>query len=226
VSPAPRYAVYWVPARAHALWGAGCAWLGCDPESAAPPAAAPRERIEAPRRYGFHATLKAPFALRAGCDERALVEAVGTLAGRIERFAMPPLHVAPLAAFLALRPRDEAAALGALGARCVTELDAWRDPEPARERARHATGLDDEQRTLLERWGYAHVLHRWHFHLTLSDAFAPREADAWRAMRRAAEAHFAEALRTPLDATEIALFVEREPRGRFELLRRFALGAR
>jgi hypothetical protein len=211
-----------VPARAHPLWAAGCAWLGCDPEAAASPGPAPRERIDAPRRYGFHATLKAPFVLRSGRDEAALADALATLAGGIERFAMPALQVATLASFLALRPQGPAPALATLAARCVTELDAWREPAPA-ERARRTAGLDEEQRELLERWGYPHVLHRWRFHLTLSDAFGLREQDACAALRRAAAAHFATALRIPLESSEIALFVEREPGERFRLLRRFAL---
>ena len=66
-----RYAVYFAPEGGSALWRFGCAWLGWDAETGAecampdpPGLPAPREALtRAPRRYGFHATLKPPVLL-------------------------------------------------------------------------------------------------------------------------------------------------------------------
>ena len=76
-----RFGIYWAPAADHPLWRAGCDWLGRDPESGA--AHAVRPHRAAPRRYGFHATLKPPFALRDGRTEADLDDA---LAAAVRRF--------------------------------------------------------------------------------------------------------------------------------------------
>ena len=84
-----RYAIYYAPPQNSLLKQLGDAWLGRDPdrdERVSFPVVdglAP-DRLEAitasPRRYGFHATLKAPFALAPG------MEAAGLL-GDAEAFA-------------------------------------------------------------------------------------------------------------------------------------------
>ncbi len=74
-----RYAVYFAPDPASPLTRFGASWLGYDVASGAPvaqPAVAgiAAERLRAitaePRRYGFHATLKPPFALAEGKRRR------------------------------------------------------------------------------------------------------------------------------------------------------------
>ena len=71
----PRYAVYYAPAADSALWRFGSATLGYDALTgedlpfAVPPGcdlALWPAFTEEPRRYGFHATLKAPFELADG----------------------------------------------------------------------------------------------------------------------------------------------------------------
>lgn len=225
--PAPppaaiRYALYFAPAPEHPLWRAGCAWLGRDPaEPLAPPAPPPPHRA-APWRYGFHATLKPPQRLRDAGDAAALIAAAQALAAAHAPFELPALAVAPLGDFLALRPREPLArghALWRLADACVQELDAWRAPPDAAEAARRAAlRLDEEQRALLARWGYPHVLERWRFHLTLSDHAPPP------ALAEQARAHFAAALAAPLRCEDLCLFVEPAPGAPFVLSRRFRLG--
>ena len=94
-----RYAIYFAPARATPLWELGVRWLGRDPETGA--ALAPPEvpgfsagrlcALTAPaRRYGWHATLKAPFRLREGLSEYDLALAVRAFAARLSAVALPP----------------------------------------------------------------------------------------------------------------------------------------
>ena len=80
----PRYAVYFVPAAQSALYRFGASLLGYDcytgteiafPQALPVPEPAWREMTQEPRRYGFHATLKAPFHLADGAGEAALIEA-------------------------------------------------------------------------------------------------------------------------------------------------------
>lgn len=231
---APRYAVYYAPPAAHPLWRLGSAWLGRDAR-AGQPAGRPPPLREQPWRYGFHATLKAPLRLRDGCDERGFIDAVAALAAAQAPFEMPPLQVAPLADFVALRPLAEPAAqapLRALADACVRTLDAFRAPPDAAERLRRiaAPGADAlpaaesaAQRAAVEHWGYPHVFERWRLHFTLSDALpaAPRER-----LLRQAQAHFAAALAEPLACDALCVFVEPAPGAPFVLGWRFAFGAR
>ena len=58
----------------------------------------------APRRYGWHATLKAPFALAPGTDWITLHQAVQEVARGLQPFVLPPLQVQRIDDFLALVP--------------------------------------------------------------------------------------------------------------------------
>lgn len=189
-------------------------------------AGAPPAWARAAWRYGFHATLKAPLTLRAGTREADFLQDVRELAATLPDFEMPALQVDWLAGFLALRPvpQADAAALQALqrlADACLRDLDAWRSPEPAAEKARRRAALGDDARAieLLQRWGYPHVLERWRFHLTLSDA-APTAAPA---LAQRARQHFEAALQQPARAAALAVFVEPAPGQPFTLLARCPL---
>ena len=226
---APRYAVYWVPAREHPLWAAGCAWLGRDAEDGGRSFDMRPSTVE-PRRYGFHATLKAPMRLGPTLDESHVVEALRSIATTTPRFAMPALQVGTLATFVALRPVADPGAehpLRVFADRCVVELDPLRAAWTDDEWTARASGLDADQRAMTRRYGYPHVLERWRFHMTLSDAFATdaRGLDRRRHFMAGALDHFAEALTCPLVATEVAIFVEAEPGAPFRLAHRLALAA-
>src|SRR5215467_3729288 len=86
---AARYAIYFVPAADSALHRCGSAILGYDchtgadsvpPDELRPDAASWRSLTEEPRRYGFHATLKAPFHLSCERTERELADAMENFA--------------------------------------------------------------------------------------------------------------------------------------------------
>lgn len=217
-----RVAVYWVPERDHPLWQAGCSWLGRDPESGATfplPSGVDADVVAEAARYGFHATLKAPFATLGGIE--ALEAAATLLAGSIEPFALR-LEVAELHGFLAIRESQPSEALDRLGAACVRDLDRFRAPLSESELARRRRSpLTPAQDGLLVRWGYPYVLEEWRFHLTLS-----KRLDASKAtpLRRRAEAWFGPALAETVPFTGIALFEEHAPGAPFRLVRRITLG--
>jgi hypothetical protein len=222
VDSAPRYALYWVPAREHPLWAAGNAWLGRNPEMT--DGGAPPDHAVQPWRYGFHATLKAPFRLRDDCEVKDLCQQVRQLARACPDFAMPPLQVDWLDGFLALQPAASLRPdhpLWQLADRCVTELDVWRAPLTPAEHARQQHRITAAgQQPLIDTWGYAHVLSHWRFHLTLSDT-DPTDGVA---LRQRAERHIAPALCQPLMSSGIALFGQLRPERPFVLLRRFSFG--
>ena len=217
-----RYAVYFAPPADHALWRAGCDWLGRDPATGASTDCEPQRA--APRRYGFHATLKPPFALREGASPAHLLAALARFAGERTAFDMPSLEVATLDRFIALRPVVDSATLRALADDAVRLLDEFRrPPTPAETARRLAPTLDAAQRANVERWGYPQVFDQWRFHMTLTDAL-PDAAQA-EALRGQAMRHFAAALAPPLRCDGVALFVEDTPGADFRLERRFGFAS-
>jgi hypothetical protein len=226
--PRPRWAVYWVPAADHPLWAAGCRWLGRDPAGGGGSDPGHGVSVATPARYGLHATLKPPMVLRPGVEPESFLADVAALAARHADFELPALRVAMLHDFLALRPLGPLPPdhpLQALADDCVTVLDPWRRPADEAERQRRSgAGLDARQAWLLARWGYPHVLDRWRFHLTLSDAFADPGGEVAAAACARARDWFAEALRRPLRAGALAVFEEPAPGAPFRLRHRYPLG--
>ena len=89
MAPFPRYAIYYVPPAGTALDGFGAnllgydAWTGQDlafPEQVTKTVPNWRDVTSDPRKYGFHATLKAPFAFAPGRSEDELLAACATFA--------------------------------------------------------------------------------------------------------------------------------------------------
>ncbi|HJS86023.1 MAG TPA: DUF1045 domain-containing protein [Acetobacteraceae bacterium] len=209
-SPQARAAVFYAPDADDPLFAAGATWLGRDPESGAP---SPQPDIpdvaavtEAPRLYGFHATLKPPMRLRQGVTwERVLDEAAG-LAASIAPFDLPFLRVGDLSGFLALRETEPSMPLQALCDLCVAHLDPLRAPPDQHElERRRRPGLSGAQEALLPRWGYPYVFGEWFFHMTLTRRLNAAERDLYMP---AAEHHFARALLEPRRVTDICLFTQ------------------
>lgn len=221
-----RYAIYYAP-RAGAFAEAAAAWLGWSPESrevAHPEVAglpAPlADLTAAPRKYGFHGTIKPPFALAEGAGVEDLCDAVATLAERSGAVSFAALRLERIGGFLALVPEGEQTGLLALGARVVETLDPFRAPLTAADVARRRPErLTARQRELLDRWGYPYVMEEFRFHLTLTGDLAPQAADA---VLPVAQGWFGPVLPVPFRIEDLCLFGEASD-GRFHLLHRYAL---
>lgn len=175
-----RFAVYYTPEGDLARFGAG--WLGWDSAAGAPAphpdlpglAAARIAALTAvPRRYGFHATLKPPFAL-AG-EAGALADDLRRLAAGLAPVVLKHgLRLAAPEGFLALIPVRQTDALTDLAARLVAGLDHHRAPLTPEDRARRRPDrLTPHQRDLLDRWGYPWVMDQFRFHMTLTGPDVP-----------------------------------------------------
>lgn len=214
-----RYAVYFAPDKYSPWHDFGARWLGrdeCDnsvlpqPVIDALPPQLFSQITEEPRRYGFHATLKAPMRLAAGCDETGLMRRLNTLAATLKPVPLGRLRAAVLGNFVALVPDTEPADLQALAAACVRELDDLRAPLLEAERARRRVDrLDARAVELLDLYGYPHVLERFRFHLTLT---GPVDENVAQAVIRAVTPEI-ERLNTaaPLSLDRLCLFVEKTP---------------
>ena len=140
-----RCAVYFVPEVHSDWWQAGSQWLGrcaasgasfAQPEIPGLDPAQWQALTADPRRYGWHATLKAPFTLASGQSLAALRSAMQELASQWPAFDLPSLQVSDQGGFLALRPVSGLAALNATAAACVQELHPLAQPLSDAELAR------------------------------------------------------------------------------------------
>lgn len=210
-----RYAIYATPAPDHPLTRAAIAWLGRDAFGAtdlplpAVEGLAP-ETVEAyladPARYGFHGTLKAPFALAAGRSEGELLAAIDAFAAASRPIAIPELVLRRLGRFFALVPNEPVDALDEWAGRIVAEFDSFRAPMSDADMARRrAAGLTLEEDNNLVRWGYPYVFGAFRFHLSLTGRVPREDAEAVEtALRR----HFADFDGRPLTIDRLAVFVE------------------
>lgn len=217
-----RFAVYYMPPEG-ALAEFGAQWLGWDAQAGLevpqPEVAGLREITQAPRKYGFHGTLKPPFRLAEGKTREALEHMIADLAARTAPAEGERLALTRLGRWFALTPQGDNAQIARVAAACVTELDDFRAPACEAELARRRKGgLLAAQEAHLMRWGYPYVLDQFRFHLTLTGKVAADRLDAVEAEIRAA----LPPLPTPFPVSDVCLCGERAD-GRFELLHRYAL---
>ena len=213
-----RYAIYLTPPPGSALAQFGRRWLGAPPSLDGLPDERWRRITASPRRYGFHATLKPPFALADALDEAALRQRMAAFAAGQAAFSTQPLVLGVLGRFLALLPSAEEPRLSTLAGACVTEFDSLRAPPSDGELARRrASGLTARQDALLRRWGYPFVLDEFRFHFTLTE---PLEAEERRLVGALLAALLPEP--APLAVDGVNLFVEDAPQSPFRELARYS----
>jgi putative phosphonate metabolism protein len=227
---AARYAVYFAPEAGSALDRFGSAWLGRDSATGAAlaqphlPAMAPARLgaiTEAPRHYGFHATLKPPFSLSPQHGPADLLGAVAAFASRQAPITAPPLRLARMAGFLALVLSEPSDGVGALAAACVAAFEGFRAPATPEDVARRkAAGLTPRQRALLDRWGYPFVMDEYRFHMTLTGRLDDDEGQAVLAALMPLAAPFGH---EPLVIDALSVFVQDHPTVPFRLAARYAL---
>lgn len=217
-----RYAIYFAPASESLLGKLARTWLGHDAESGKTGALAvdaADQWVAQPRRYGFHATLKAPMRLAPGENFRGLEAAVERLASTHTTVPLGLLNIAELGNFLALVPADPDPALQQLAFDCVRALDRFRAALTPDEIARRGA-LSGEHKSLLEQWGYPYVGTAFRFHMTLTSAL---DEEPRTLARHAAEEHFEPALSKPQRLDSVSIFGDPGEGRPFRLLRRFPL---
>ncbi|SSC71146.1 unnamed protein product [Ciceribacter sp. T2.26MG-112.2] len=213
-----RYAIYFTPPSSDALTLAAASWLGrsvYSGEAVEHPAVRGLGLHEIafhtalPRRYGFHATLKAPFHLRGDCTEAALLRELMRFAGTLEPFEIPRLVVGRLGDYYGLVPEAPCAALDYLAAAVVQQFDAYRAPlSEAEIERRNPDGLSASQFSNLHRWGHPYVMDEFRFHMTLTGPLLNRD---FGRMESALAGYFEPLLGDPVEISNLALFVEKEP---------------
>ena len=228
----PRYAIYFAPAPNTPWWRFGADVLGLDADGGAPspamlvPAGIGPDQwrdmtIEA-RRYGFHATLKAPFRLSTGTSLRVLMDRISALAGTLRIVPLGRLEPTAFPGFVALAPAVSPPGLAELAARCVLELDDLRAPlQPSDIARRQPDRLDARGLELLHAYGYPHVLERFRFHMTVANC---AQADLVQRLMEALLPLTAALNRdAPLHLDRLCLFEEAAPGADLRRVRDWAL---
>ncbi|MDX8455944.1 DUF1045 domain-containing protein [Mesorhizobium sp. VK9D] len=226
-----RYAIYFTPRQDEPLARIAANWLGRDPFGAATrpveavgdlSAAEVAFHTASARRYGFHATLKAPFRLAPSETEASLRAALDTFAEATLPVVVPRLVVGQIDGFFALVPEAPFAPLNSFAGEVVRAFDRFRAPLTEAEIERRSPDAlrPDEFRNLCQ-WGYPYVFDTFRFHMTLSGRVGPQESPRLRA---AIYSLFADVLGQPVPVDALTLFVESEHGAPFMVLSHHALG--
>lgn len=212
-----RYAIYFSPPEDDGLSIRAANWLGRDafreraisqPEVDNFSGEAVAALTAEPRRYGFHATLKAPFELDPARSEDELLKTFEAFAEVIAAFEIPELVLGQLGAFFALVPAQRSEELQAFAGACVKHFEPFRaalsEADIARRRPER---LSPAERHNLVQWGYPYVFEEFRFHMTLTGQVPPEQQVS---MRQVLAAQFAPFIGKPLAISHLSLFIEPE----------------
>ena len=228
----PRYAIYYVPAPVSDLDRFGAHLLGYDafggadlpfPDGILQTVPDWREQTSDPRKYGFHATLKAPMSLASGKTEVELLAACAVFAATPRAIPVIRPVVGSIEGFIAVIPAEPPPELIQLAADCVREFDSFRAPLSEQDRARrNPSQLTSTQREHLDRWGYPYVMDDFRFHMTLTGRLGAERREPL--LKMLAERFAALDLPTlPID--RIAIFRQDNAASRFRIVDHWQLRA-
>ena len=227
----PRYAVYFTPAPDTPWWQAGSHWLGrCANTDAVLPQPAltgwsPAEQLLAtaqPRRYGWHATLKAPFHLALAVSETDVCKAIASIAQAHKSVPLHGLVMQYVGDCLALTLDNPIDAVAAVASHCVQDLRPLSAPlTPVDIARRRRAELSLQQDAYMLQWGYPYVFEEFRLHITLSGPLTHHSAMQRENFKLGALQHF-ESL-PPMTLDGLALFRESAPGDAFEYVARWPL---
>jgi putative phosphonate metabolism protein len=219
----PRYAIYHAPESGSALDRFGAGLLGYDAYRGIDVPFPPgidvpdwRELTQDPRKYGFHATLKAPIALAPGKTEAELIAACASFAAAPRVIPRIKPVVDSIEGFIAIVPAAASAELQSLAADCVRAFDPFRAPLTEEDRARrNPARLTPRQCDYLDRWGYPYVFEEFRFHMTLTGRLdAGRRPQLVEMLRE----RFRQIGVSHLSIDRIAIFRQDDPARRFRII--------
>lgn len=221
----PRYALYYAPDASSALWSFGTKILGYDAftgETVEHPQTLgdflerwPSLTTE-PRKYGFHATLKAPFHLSANQDETALLRAVDNFS-KVTRSCPLPLKISNIGPFIALKPLASTEPINTLASEVVNHFDHFRKPLSSEDRKRRLQSpLTDRQIAYLDLYGYPYVHEEFRFHMTLTNSLYIEDREP--VLNRLRELFDQEAGKTDIHIDRLCVFRQDDSKSRFKII--------
>lgn len=229
----PRYAIYYAPERGSGLDRFGASLLGYDasggqdlpfPDDLIQAVPDWRELTADPRKYGFHATLKAPFSLAPGRTEAELAAACAGFAAAPRAIPAIKPVIGSISGFIAIIPTQAPPELISLASDCVSEFDSFRTPLTEADRARrNPAELTPVQRDNLDRWGYPYVMEDFRFHMTLTGRLGSERREALLTILRD---RFSLLGLVTLAIDHIAIFRQENAASRFRIVDRRKLRGR
>lgn len=226
-----RYAIFFLPAPDSEFAEIGARWLGRDIENGTRYAAPVVDGLSAdeheglvsgPRRYGFHATLKAPFRLPPDLSREALLTAFRSFARSSNPVRIPVLSLVRLRRFFTLAPAVTNDELLMLGSDAEHHFERFRAAQTPQESSRRrSSDLTARQLRHLERYGYPFVLDEFAFHLTVTRQIRDNEAER---VRDVLESVFQPVIGRGLQVDRVALVMETAPGDEFSVLAVAPLG--
>jgi len=221
----PRYAIYYAPAPGSEFSRFGSDLLGYDafsgeaqpfPEAVIQAVPDWRDLTQDPRRYGFHATLKAPFSLTPNRTETELLAACELFATTPRRIPIIEPIIGSISGFIAVVSAHPPIGLLELATDCTTEFDSFRAPLTPEDRARrNPSRLTARQVDHLDRWGYPYVMGDFQFHMTLTSRLS---AERQGAILQLLQERFAGINLSTFAVDRIALFRQDEAKSEFRIM--------
>jgi putative phosphonate metabolism protein len=221
----PRYAIYYAPAAGSELDRFGAHLLGYDafngdalafPDGIEQTLRDWQDITQDPRKYGFHATLKAPMWLADGKTEAELIAACAEFAAAPRPIPMIKPVVSAIGDFIAIVPSQRSAELEQLAAAAVRHFDSLRAPLTPEDRARRKPDrLTPRQRDYLDHWGYPYVMEEFRFHMTLTGRLPDERRESVLAILRQ---RFAALDMHSLAVDRITLFRQNDAAARFRII--------
>ena len=223
-----RYAIYYVPSQDSLLGQFGHSWFGYGAEAGF----VPRGDFElddgflelitqVPKRYGLHATLKAPFSIAEGQTLEGIIENLEKFSSNRKRFSLGQLKYGIHHGFLAL-VSDNNFRINQFASQCVLGFEEFRAPLTMKERTRRLEKpMTDHQRLMLEEHGYPYVLSEFHFHITLTSNLVNDQDQ--QMLLSVLKPYLDEICSTPTELDSIALVGDPGNGQHFELIKRFPL---
>jgi putative phosphonate metabolism protein len=225
----PRYALYYAPAPGSALDRFGAEMLGYDAHGGNdlpfPDGLLPdwREITQDPRKYGFHATLKAPIAMAEGKTEGDLAEACKAFADAPRPIPVIEPIIDTISGFIAMIPARPSPELQQLAADVTRDFDSFRAPLTPQDRARrNPERLTPRQVDYLDCWGYPYVMEEFRFHMTLTGRL---EAERHEVVVPMLRERFASVRLATLAIDRLALFRQDDAASRFRIIAHWPLQA-
>ena len=224
-----RYAIYFAPTENDPLTLAAESWLGRSAYgravSAEPGDLDPsfhKNIVAFPLRYGFHATLRAPFHLNEGISEDLFIAHVDQAAQQIGAISIDRIVVGQLGAFFALVPGNHTQALRDWAQGIVEAIEPMRGPlAPGSLEKHRKKDLTDRQKELLLRWGYPYTEDEFNFHMTLT---GPVPNDKQTMVSDHLTTRFAAFTNRSLALDRLVIFREVDPTAPFTIIHAAALG--
>jgi putative phosphonate metabolism protein len=226
----PRYAIYYTAARDSVLDRFGAQLLGYDawtgeelsfPDFALQATPDWPNLTQDPRKYGFHATLKAPMPLASDTTETELLAACAAFADKPRAIPVITPVVNAISGFIAVVPSERCGELERLAADCVMEFDCFRALLTSEDRARrNPAALTPRRAELLDRWGYPYVMEEFRFHMTLTGRLDAVRRPLLLAML---QRRFSDIDIPRLAVDRIALFRQGDAQSRFRIVSQWQL---